>query len=106
MTKILLTIFLFLVLSFILFTFYRALFKTRRSAKNNKNKRNDIISVRKQICPKCKTGKHTFELDHGSDICPNISCWKDGTCPFFLPIEKFAKSGLLNKSKNKETIRK
>ena len=43
---------------------------------------------KKQICPKCKTGKESYELDQYSDICPYIDYWKSGKCPFYKPFPK------------------
>lgn len=44
--------------------------------------------LEKQICPKCKVGKESYELDRHSETCPYIEYWKDGKCPFFRPIDK------------------
>ena len=43
---------------------------------------------KEQICPKCKTGKYTYELVPKSDACPNISCWENGKCAFYAPLKK------------------
>lgn len=49
--------------------------------------------LEKQICPKCKVGKESFELDKHSETCPHIECWEDGKCPFFKPIDDHEKHG-------------
>lgn len=43
---------------------------------------------KEQLCPKCKTGKYTYELDSKSDACPNISCLENGKCSFYEPLKK------------------
>ena len=60
---------------------------------------------KEQICPKCNTGKYTYELDSKSEICPYIRCWKQNKCPFYTPLfsdkgpKKCHFSGLINKKK-------
>ena len=44
--------------------------------------------IKKQICPKCKVGKESYELDRLSETCPYIGYWKDGKCQFFQPLDK------------------
>ncbi len=45
----------------------------------------------KQLCPKCKTGKYTYDLDPKSETCPYIGCLKWNKCPFYKPLEKSSK---------------
>ena len=40
----------------------------------------------KENCPECKTGKGAYELDPEAHECPYISCWKNGKCPFYIPL--------------------
>lgn len=42
----------------------------------------------KKICPRCKTGKYTYDLDPKSDACPYIECWNRNECPFYKPLSK------------------
>lgn len=57
---------------------------------------------KKQICPKCKVGKESYELDIHSEECPYIWHLKDGKCKFFQPLEKPVKEGFFNGLKNKQ----
>ena len=43
-----------------------------------------------QICPKCQTGKYTYELDPEAGECPHIFCCKNGKCPFYIPLDSFS----------------
>lgn len=48
---------------------------------------NDAKTSRQaQICPKCKTGKESYERDKHSTACPYILCWKDGECQYYVPL--------------------
>ena len=60
---------------------------------------------KKQICPRCKTGKASFELDRHSVMCPHIGSWKNGKCHFFEPIEKSSKMNIFNKIRNTKNLR-
>ncbi len=57
----------------------------------------------KQICPKCKVGKWSYDLDKHSVACPYIGCWKDGKCQFYVPLGKSSKTSLFKKNKNEES---
>ncbi len=59
---------------------------------------------RKPICPRCKTGKDTYELDKRSETCPYIGHWKKGKCQFYVPIEKSSKIGIFKKNKNEKIV--
>ena len=54
----------------------------------------------KQICPRCKTGKDSYELDKRSEACPYISCWKNGKCAFYEPLEKPKKKPFMRFNKD------
>lgn len=56
---------------------------------------NDLFN--KKICPRCKTGKYTYDLDPKSDACPYIECWKRNKCPFYKPLSKDDKTCLFIK---------
>lgn len=64
----------------------------------------DDMLFRKQICPRCKTGKYTYDLDPKSEACPYIWCWKKNKCPFYKPLEKEPKKGIFNGFKNKRSV--
>lgn len=59
---------------------------------------NDLFN--KKICPRCKTGKYTYDLDPKSESCPYIGCWKRNKCHFYKPLEKMSKKGVLSDSKD------
>lgn len=82
MAKILITIAALLILAFIVVAMYCACVLAGRSDDDDDN------LYKEQICPKCKTGKYTYELDPKSDACPNISCWENGKCAFYAPLKK------------------
>ena len=39
------------------------------------------------ICPNCLTGQESYILDSSSEICPYISCLKNGKCKKYIPIK-------------------
>lgn len=38
----------------------------------------------KKLCPKCKTGKETYEKDPNSPICPYLPTYTKKSCPYFV----------------------
>lgn len=73
---------------------YCALIASRRSegqANMENNEVADQMFWRKQICPRCKTGKDSYELDNRSEACPYIGCWKINKCPFYKPFDNPSK---------------
>ena len=72
----------------------------RENNSDNNEGDNDMF-FKKQICPRCKTGKYTYELDPKSEACPYIGCWKKNKCHFYKPLDKAPKkrffSTLINK---------
>ncbi len=87
MAKILLTIISFLILAFIVVAMYCALVIAGRSDENDNNDEDDDeMFCKKQICPSCKTGKYTYDLDKLSENCPYIGCLKNGKCKFYIPF--------------------
>ena len=103
MAKTLLTISVLLILAFIIIAIYCALIIAGRSDKDNSsidsNEENNNRFCKRQICPKCKTGKESYNLDIHSDACPYIGCYKNGKCRFYVPLEEPSKQGELNFSK-------
>ena len=92
MSKILLTITALLILTFIVVAMYCACVLAGRSDENEHNSDNnegaDDMFLKKQICPRCKTGKYTYDLDPKSETCPYIGCWRRNKCSFYKPLEK------------------
>ena len=56
---------------------------------------NDLFN--KKICPRCKTGKYTYDLDPKSEACPYIGCWRRNNCSFYKPLDKHSKSSSFHK---------
>ena len=107
MAKILLTITALLILAFIVVAMYCACVLAGRSDENENNDNNegaDDMFLKKQICPRCKTGKYTYDLDPKSETCPYIGCWRRNKCSFYKPLEKPSKSGIFKRNKNKVTV--
>ena len=108
MAKILLTITALLILAFIVVAMYCACVLAGRSDENENNSDNnegaDDMFLKKQICPRCKTGKYTYDLDPKSEVCPYIGCWRRNKCHFYKPLEKSAKKGIFNSFKNKRSL--
>ena len=107
MATILLTISGFLILAFIVVAMYCAMVVAGRSDENENNGDNsegdDDMFFRKQICPRCKTGKYTYDLDPKSEVCPYIGCWRRNKCHFYKPLNKTSQKGFLNRILNKES---
>ena len=61
------------------------------------NEGDDDVFLKKQICPRCKTGKYTYDLDPKSETCPYIGCWRRNKCSFYKPLDKHSKSSLFHK---------
>ena len=51
-----------------------------------------LIRFHKQLCPHCKNGKRTYELDEQSPMCPYLACHNGKTYAMFeklkMPEEK------------------
>ena len=108
MAKILLTIAVLLILAFIVVAMYCAMVVAGRSDENENNGDNsegdDDMFFRKQICPRCKTGKYTYDLDPKSEVCPYIGCWRRNKCHFYKPLEKEPIKGVFSGFKNKRSV--
>lgn len=107
MAKILLMIIAFIIIAFIVVAMYCAMVVAGRSDENENNGDNsegdDDMFFRKQICPRCKTGKYTYDLDPKSEVCPYIGCWRRNKCHFYKPLNKTSQKGFLNRILNKES---
>lgn len=92
----------------IVFALYCALIVAGRSDDESEreinNKEDDDMFFRKQICPRCKTGKYTYDLDPKSEVCPYIGCWKRNKCHFYKPLEKAPKTGILSGLHKKRSV--
>ena len=108
MAKILLTITALLILAFIVVAMYCACVLAGRSDENENNSDNnegaDDMFWKKQICPRCKTGKYTYDLDPKSETCPYIECWRRNKCSFYKPLDKESKKGVFSGFKNKRSV--
>ncbi len=97
-----------IVLTSVVFALYSALIVAGRPngecEYENNNEGADKMFWRRQICPKCKTGRDSYTLDMRSGECPYIDCWNDGKCRFYVPLEKPSKPSIFKRNKNKETI--
>ena len=67
------------------------------------NNKGDNDMFNKKICPRCKTGKYTYDLDPKSEVCPYIGCWRRNKCHFYKPLNKTSQKGFLNRILNKES---
>ena len=86
---------------------YSALIIAGRSddqAEKLNNEGDGDVFLKKQICPRCKTGKYTYDLDPKSEACPYIGCWKRNKCSFYKPLEKEPKKGIFSSFKNKRSV--
>ena len=94
-------------MAFIVVAMYCAMVVAGRSDENENNGDNsegdDDMFFRKQICPRCKTGKYTYDLDPKSEVCPYIGCWRRNKCHFYKPLNKTSQKGFLNRILNKES---
>ena len=90
-----------IIVLFLIVTMYCALIVAGRSDEqtNMENNEGDDMELffKKQICPRCKTGKYTYDLDPKSEACPYIGCWRRNKCSFYKPLDKHSKSSLFHK---------
>ena len=96
-----------IIVLFLIVTMYCALIVAGRSddqAEKENSEGDDDMFLKKQICPRCKTGKYTYELDPKSEVCPYIGCWRRNKCHFYKPLEKSAKKDIFNGFKNKRSL--
>ncbi len=80
-----------IIILFVLFAMMCTMIVAGRSDEqaNKENvKEADKMFWKKQLCPKCKTGKDSYDLDKLSENCPYIECFKNGKCQFYVPLEK------------------
>ena len=98
MAKTILIVSAFFVLVFVTVSMYCALIVAGRSDENSdtggNSEEDDGMFLKKQICPNCKTGKESYELDQHSESCPYIGCWKNDECRFYVPLDKTPEKGV------------
>ena len=87
---------------------YCAMVVAGRSDDNENNSDNNKgdnceMFLKKQICPRCKTGKYTYDRDPKSECCPYIRCWRHNKCSFYKPFEEHSKTSLLQKHTDANT---
>ena len=70
--------------------------RSDEQAKMENNKGDDDVFFKKQICPRCKTSKYTYELDPKSEVCPYIGCWRRNKCHFYKPHDNKSQIELIN----------
>ena len=89
--KILLGLIIVAVILAMVVALYCALIIAVRSKRDHSNVDNNEENYnrfsKKQICPKCKTGKESYNLDIHSDTCPYIGYYKNGKCRFYKHID-------------------
>ena len=57
---------------------------------------------RRKLCPHCKTGKYTYELDSRSTECPYLCCHNGRKCAMYVPLESKRKTGFFRRFWGKE----
>ena len=84
---------------FLIVAMYCALIVAGRSDEQTNMENNEGANAlfKKKICPRCKTGKYTYDLDPKSATCPYICCWKRNKCSFYKPLDKHSKPSLFHK---------
>lgn len=87
------------ILAFVLLAMMCAMIVAGRSDEqaDMENNKGDNDMFNKKICPRCKTGKYTYDLDPKSETCPYICCWKRNKCSFYKPLDKHSKPSLFHK---------
>ena len=87
------------ILAFVLLAMMCAMIVAGRSDEqaDMENNKGDNDMFNKKICPRCKTGKYTYDLDPKSEACPYIGCWRRNKCSFYKPLDKHSKPSLFHK---------
>ena len=108
MAKTILLILAIIIITFVVVAMYCAMVVAGRSDENenkgNRNEGDDDMFWNKKICPRCKTGKYTYDLDPKSEVCPYIGFWRKNKCPFYKPLDKEHKKVLLAILKTGEAL--
>ena len=56
----------------------------RSDEKKTREKGTEEVFLKKRLCPKCKTGKESYERDKSSYACPYISLPDEENCKMFV----------------------
>lgn len=59
---------------------------------------------RKKLCPHCKTGKYTYELDRHSPVCPYFYCHNGKKCAMYKKLDEPKKRSFLSRIFNKASV--
>lgn len=43
---------------------------------------------RRKLCPHCKTGKRTYQLDNRSPECPYLACYNGRKCTMYKKLDE------------------
>ena len=57
---------------------------------------------RRKLCPHCKTGKYTYELDRHSPECPYLACHNGRKCAMYEKLDEPKKRSFLSRIFNME----
>ena len=59
---------------------------------------------RRKLCPNCKTGKYTYELDRHSPECPYLACHNGRKCAMYEKLDEPKKRSFLSRIFNKASV--
>lgn len=59
---------------------------------------------RRKLCPHCKTGKYTYELDRHSLECPYLACHNGRKCAMYEKLDEPKKRSFLSRIFNKASV--
>ena len=60
----------------------------------------------RKLCPRCKTGKLTYELDRRTPVCPYINCYSGKKCAMFEALDEDKKKNVFKSIAKKVFIKK
>lgn len=49
---------------------------------------------RRKLCPRCKTGKRTYQLDNRSPECPYLACHNGKKCAMYKKLDEHKKQNI------------
>lgn len=49
---------------------------------------------RRKLCPHCKTGKRTYQLDSRSPECPYLACHNGKKCAMYKKLDEHKKQNI------------
>lgn len=86
MAKIAIILGAMILFIFVIFVFFCACIVAGRSDEDVEREDKDLCN-KKQLCPVCKTGKESYDIDKLSETCPYIGSLKNGKCKYFVPFD-------------------